>query len=54
MTERPEDAQPADEPSAGDSDDTDHEGGGNINDPLTRRDVDAPQVPFKTRPTADD
>jgi hypothetical protein len=54
MTERREDAEPADEPSAGDSDDTDDEGGGSINDPLTRRDVEAPRVPFEASPTADD
>ena len=54
MTERPKDAQSADEPSAGDSADTDYEGGGSINDPLTRRDVEAPRTPFETSPTEDE
>ncbi len=50
MSERPEEAQLADERSAG----ADHEGGGSINDPLTRRDVEAPRDPFETSPTEDD
>ena len=49
MTEQPNEAQPADEPSATDSDD----GGGGVNDPLTRRDVDAPRVPFQSGSSAD-
>ena len=57
MTERPEDAQPENERSPGDGtdsgDDGDYEGGGSINDPLTRGDVEAPRVPFETSPTTD-
>ncbi len=47
MTERPNEAQAADEPGRDDED------GGTINDPLTRRDVEAPRVPFETSPSAD-
>jgi hypothetical protein len=55
MTERPaNEAQPSDEPGAGDSDQGDGEDGGTINDPLTRRDVEAPRVPFRSNPSEDD
>ena len=53
MTERPKKAQSADEPGGDDSDDGGYQGGGSINDPLTRSDVEAPRVPFETEPTAD-
>lgn len=53
MTERPKKAQSADETGAGDSEGGGYEGGGSINDPLTRSDVEAPRVPFETEPTAD-
>lgn len=44
MTERPDEGKRADEPdSAGEDED-----GGGINDPLTRRDVEAPRVPFQS------
>ena len=54
MTDGPKDAAPANEPSGDDNEDSDLEGGGSINDPLTRRDVEAPRVPFETDPTVDD
>jgi hypothetical protein len=52
MTDQPNETQPADEKS----DAGGHGGGGDgggINDPLTRRDVEAPREPFETRPSAD-
>ncbi len=54
MTDGTKDAAPANEPSGDDNEDSDLEGGGSINDPLTRRDVEAPRVPFETDPTVDD
>ena len=52
MTERAEGAQSGDEPGADESNDSDDQGG-SVNDPLTRRDVEAPRVPFESSPTAD-
>jgi hypothetical protein len=54
MTEGAEEGQSGDEPGAEKSNESDDQGGGSINDPLTRRDVEAPRAPFETSPTADD
>ncbi len=54
MTERPNEAQRADESGAADGKDGTTEDGGGSNDPLTRRDVEAPRAPFQTSPTADE
>ncbi len=53
MTERPNEAQSADE-TAADSQDGDNENGGTINDPLTRSDVEAPRVPFQAESSANE
>ena len=59
MADRPKDAQPADDPGGDDSGNDEssggggYKGGGSIHDPLTRRDVKAPRVPFETDPSAD-
>ncbi len=52
MTERPDEAQPTDEAGSADSHDGDDEQDGGINDPLTRRDVEAPRVPFQSGSSA--
>ena len=53
MTERPKQAESADELGTDDSNDSEYQGGGSINDPLTRSDVEAPRVPFESGPEAD-
>jgi hypothetical protein len=54
MTEGSKESQPADGQRAAVSDGEGDQDGGTINDPLTRRDVEAPRVPFQSGSSEDE